>query len=63
MLLKEEAALFNAIGSRELDRLNAHPIKSMYSSPAPEGARECSNKLGCGCLGGPSGRSRKGAGR
>ena len=63
MLRNEEAALFDANGSRGLDRMNTQQIQPMYSNLAPEGARECSDNLGRGCPGGPSGRSRRGAGR
>ena len=60
MLRNEEAALFDANGSRGLNRMNAHQIQSMYSNLVPEGTREYSDKLGHGCPGGPGGRSRRG---
>ena len=48
MLRNKEAVLFNAKGSGGLDRMNAQQIQPMYSNLAPEGARECSNKIGHG---------------
>ena len=63
MLRNEETAPFDANGSRGLDCMNTHQIQCMCSNLAPKGARECSNKLGRGCLGEPSGRSRRGTGR